>query len=345
MRSSLYIIVILLLSFSSCSSYEKLPLDVLIPAKHSLQPEIKSVLLIDNALAYRDTQVHEIQIPTKKFFVDTIWNDEFPAIALDALKQALDDRNFFDSVHIKKEPLRRTVLSSKNGITWELVNKLCEKYHVQSIISIDDYLYHTKINVGRNYEGNLHGYLDANAAILWRVYNNLNKTVLYKEIQIDTISYDTDGVVMNAIASKLPSIKWALTDLANYMGTSSANDIAPYWETQQRGFYATGNYRFMQAAEMVRIEKWGEAIKIWKYIFNNSTKKVKARAAYNLALAAEVLGDYSSASYWIDQSLAVFAEDSKDKINEDRIRVTNYAIQINNRLKVLDKLKIQVGGL
>lgn len=345
MRFSLYIIVFLLLSLSACSSYEKLPLDILIPAKHSLQPEIKSVLLIDNALAFRDTQVHEILIPTKKFYVDTIWNDEFPGIALDALKQELDERNFFDTVHIKKEPLRRNILSSKNGITWELVDQLCEKYQVQSIISIDDYLYHTKINVSKNYEGKLHGYLDANAAILWRVYDNLNKTVLYKEIQLDTISYDTDGVGMNAIASKLPSIKWALTDLANYMGALSANDIAPYWETRQRGFYATGNYRFMQAAEMVRLEQWGEAIKIWKYIFNNSTKKVKARAAYNLALAAEVLGDYSSSSYWIKQSLAVFAEDSNDKINVDKDRVVDYAAQIESRLKVLDKLKEQVGGL
>ena len=326
----------------SCSTYEPLSIDVLIPAKHSLQPEIKSVVLIDNSLLFRGEKIHEIILPSETYEVDTIWKDDFAQIVLDGLKYELEQRSFFDSVYVHPDPLKRSGLV-KGHITWEIIDAICKKYNAEAVVSVDDYLYHTKIEVKKVHDGNLFALMDASAAVLLRTYNSLNRTVEYKEIYRDTISWDAYGGSMAYIAAQLPPLKSALADLANYMGEKAADDIAPYWQEQKRGFYNSGNIQFMQATEYVRSENWGEAIKVWKYVFDHAKTKVKSRAAYNLALASEILGDYESANYWINEGLGALSGSSGGQVNVEKKRLKLYSVYMTQRLKVLDELKIQVG--
>lgn len=338
-------ILILITVLTSCSSYEILNIDVLKPAKHTFQPEIKSVVLVDNSVPYRGKDVHKVKTLTSKFSVDTIWVDNFSTISINALKEELQGRMFFDSIYLHPDRLKQDDRLINRALNWQQVDSLCEQYNAQAVIAFEKGIYNTKIQVDRTYDGGLYGYLDASAVILWRAYNNLNQELIYKETQQDTISWDAVGYNIEDIARDLPTIKASIEELAIYMGAQAADHATPIWESQRRGYYATGNFHFLQASEFVRKQEWGEAVKIWKYTFDNSQKKTKARAAYNLALASEMLDDYESVQYWLAQATEAMGSISGASASVDKKRIISYSFYMNKRIKDMQELKQQIGGV
>ncbi len=339
-----YLVVFAIFLFTSCSSYQNLSIDVLIPAKHTFQPEIKSVVLVDNSMPFREGSPHEVKLVSSKFTVDTIWLDQSSSITLESLKEELQNRNFFDSVYLHPGQFKTNERLINRALNWQQISSLCELYNADAVIAYEKNIYRTKIGVKNMYDGNLFGYMDASGAILWRGYNILEKELIFKEAQADTISWEAVDVNIEKVSRKLPRIKDGLIELAEYQGAKIANDLAPYWESQERGYYDAGNYQFMQASEFVRNEQWGEAIKLWKYVFDHSKKKTKARAAYNLALASEISGDYESARYWLDEGVLVLSEIVAHSAEIDKVRMVKYSIFMDNRLKIVETLKHQIGG-
>ena len=340
-------IFFLITVLTSCSSYEVLNIDVLKPAKHTFQPEIKSVVLVDNSIPYRGKDVHKVKTLNSNFSVDTIYVDNFSTLSLNALKEELQARLFFDTVYLHPDPLKHDDRLINRALSWQQVDGLCKQYNAQAVIAFEKDIYNTKIQVDRTYayDGNLYGYLDASGVILWRAYNNLNQELIYKETQLDTISWDALGYNIEDIARKLPTIKASLEELAIYMGAQAADYATPIWESQRRGYYATGNFHFLQATEFVRKQEWGEAVKIWKYTFDNSQKKTKARAAYNLALASEMLDDYESAQYWLAQGTEAIGTVSGTSASIEKKRIISYSFYMNKRIKEMQELKQQIGGV
>ncbi len=335
-----------LFALSSCVSYQSFDLEVLIPAKHSFRPEIKSIVLVDNSNPYRGENVHKVKtLRNKTIIIDTIWLDDFSSIALKALKEELEFRNFFDSIYIHHNNNKDINSLKKWELSWQKVNDLCKKYNADAVIAFEKNKYATYINVEKVYDGILYGYLNASGTILWIGYDNEKKTHIYKEVQRDTISWSGEGVNIEQIAGELPPIKESLAELANYLGVSAATHAAPYWEKQKRGYYQSGNYQFLQASEFVRKEEWGEAIKLWKYVFDHSTKKTKARSAYNLAVASEILGDYESATYWLKKGLEELSKLNSQSAILDKTRLIEYSRYMDSRSKAVENLKIQVGEI
>lgn len=340
------IILFLTALVSSCASYEVLNIEVLKPAKHTFQPEIKSVVLVDNSVPYRGKDVHKVKTLTSKFSVDTIYADNFSTLSLNALKEELQVRMFFDSVYLHPDRLKHDDRLTNRALSWRQVDDLCKQYNAQAVIAFEKDIYNTKIQVDPSYyTNNLYGYLDASGVILWRAYNNLNQKLIYKETQLDTISWDAVGSNIEQIARQLPTIKASLEELAIYLGARAADYATPIWEPQSRGYYATGNFHFLQASEFVRKQEWGEAVKIWKYAFDISKKKTKARAAYNLALASEMLDDYESAKYWLDRGIEALNSTSGSSAAIDKKRIISYSIYMSKRIKEMQELKQQIGGV
>ncbi len=331
--------------FCSCSTYERMSIDVLIPAEYSFEPEIKSVVLIDNADVYRDSLVHRFTLPHETFYVDTIWFDEFASSSIKALKNKLEERNFFDTVYTCQLKNNELLYHQDRSLNWNLVDSICQAYNAESIITLDDYMYNTEINIKKYPEGYFWGYLDAKGAIFWRGFNNLTKGLQFQKVQRDTISWDATQVTLNKLASELPNIKNSLNELSTYMGNVAADLMTPYWETQNRGFYSSGSFEFLQAGDYVRKDKWGEAIKLWKYIFEHGNRKNKFRSAYNLALASEILGDYKAAEIWIKEAYDTIDYYPWNRLQVEKKRIEDYKFYIEKRLQAVSKLKTQVGGI
>ncbi len=328
------------LIISSCSSFEYLSIDALIPAKHSLQPEIKSVVLVNNALPFRGKEMDKVVINGQTHQLDTVWYDDFAKNVIQSLQDELLARHFFDTVYVEQSGYYPT---GKEMSLYD-IEKIANTYNSEAVITLQSYFYRNRYDIVEYEEGTV-GSLDVSSGMLWSLHNNLTHRMQIEDIEKDTISWTEEASNIEGVAKKLPGIKSGLEELSYYVGGKSADLFAPYWERQNRGIYTNGNYSFMQAADYVRNNKWEEAMKLWELVFDNAHKKTKARAAFNLALGSEVMGDFEGAHKWIKECYDILKYLPDNKANkQDLNRMKTYYTEIVKRSTQAEKLQIQVGG-
>ena len=111
------------------------------------------------------------------------------------------------------------------------------------------------------------------------------------------ITKDQDSLlVVNKLISSLP-------ETALYLGSAAAKKMLPQWETQERVLFLYPGFLWNKAMEHAFMFEWEEALKIWLSI-SRSTKNPRkiAFAAYNLAVASEMMGYIDLAKEWLDLS-------------------------------------------
>ena len=74
--------------------------------------------------------------------------------------------------------------------------------------------------------------------------------------------------------------------------------IAPTYVSVSRSYYGRGSDGLKRAKNHVKAGDWEGATQIWLQEVNSPDTKVRGKAEYNLALAAEVAGDLETALQW-----------------------------------------------
>ena len=338
------IILWLSLSVVSCVSTHSLNLDVLRPATVTIEPEIVSVLVMDNSMPFRGDSIHKITTSKGVYLIDTILVDNFGEIAGTSLSENLKNRVFFDSVYYHNTS---KLYSSDLGylseeIMKKRINDLCNVYNVEAIISLESYNYKTELNFVDLTEF-YYGSLDISGGIYWKIYEK-GGNILDMFVQTDNIFWDDHNNNYSSILKSLPSQREGLEVFADYLGEAFIKHIVPYWETVQRQYYSSGHYLFLRANDLHKANNWEDAAKIWYYVYENGNSKQKARAAYNLALSYEVRGDFDEALAWGDISQQLFDKLGSFKASQyDKGLARLYYIQLSERYQQKQKLDNQIG--
>lgn len=91
----------------------------------------------------------------------------------------------------------------------------------------------------------------------------------------------------------------------------------------------------MERAERMALSKdWEGALKNWTTVYESSTKKkIRAKAAFNAALACEVLGDLTAAQSWVQKS---YVENGNDP-------ALRYSDILDQRIREQGKIDAQIG--
>jgi hypothetical protein len=84
--------------------------------------------------------------------------------------------------------------------------------------------------------------------------------------------------------------------------------ISPTWYTVHREFYKKikKDANFATGSRRAQVNDWNGAVEAWSRAAQSRNAKVAGRAAFNLALAYEVLGDLDNAKRWVNKSYADF---------------------------------------
>jgi hypothetical protein len=334
-------------AFTSCISYSTIELDVLKPASIKIPVEIASVVIVDNAFPYRteDSVVHIIDLPGHKYSIDTIWVDDFGMRAIHSFAESLKDKQFFDSVHVVPHSFN----SIEDGKPMQLLSAyeldtLCRYYNAQAVISLDHYEYGSKLKVRQTPQYHHYATLDANSRTYWKFYNCLSNDLLDVHFQQDTIFWETVSIGMVRSVNNLPRLRDGIKSAAVHAGQKYAKYVAPTWNREKRLYYKKGHPLFLRASDFVLQGEWTKASRIWYHVYEEEDGKQKARAAFNIALAKEVLGDFTEATAWAYRSvkqyedlwsLAVSAMEKEDAFQ--------YYVELSLRLKEKRKLDEQFG--
>lgn len=194
-------------------------------------------------------------------------------------------------------------------IEWKQVDKICSDNQVDALLVLETFDSNAGHNVKtlnkkRTENGHEVSYvefvarLDIGINAGWRIYDPKNKRVIDQNVYTDHMAWEKDGPTEKDAVKLLPQQRGATMDAGYFAGQQYARRISPTWVNTSRSYYVKGNDQLKNAKRKVQLKQWNEAAELWQASLNDPKKKVGGRAAFNLALAAEVDGKLELAVEW-----------------------------------------------
>lgn len=170
--------------------------------------------------------------------------------------------------------------------------------------------------------------IDAVVTPVLKAYTKGRNTPLFTLSKPDTISWEINRSL---------TYKEVLKEASEYAGFMPMEHLLPYWKQVERFYFDGGLVEMRDAGVCVREHDWEGAARLWKQVYDQKKGKAKMRAAYNLAVYAEMNDDYEQAAAYLKEALLVAKEDSYEK----RLMLF-YQSQLEEQASSFNKLKIQM---
>ncbi|MFH0893842.1 MAG: DUF6340 family protein [Bacteroidota bacterium] len=287
--------------FGACAT-SSVSLQVLKPAQITLPSYVQKVAVINRSLPSKEEKVNNI--------IEGVFSGEGLFVDREASKKCIDGMlNFMvNSPRLKAvEPVNIDLRGTGTAefpmpLDWTTVEKICKDNGCDALLSLETFDSDKRVstrfeNKTKSENGQNIPYtqwfarMDMQINAGWRIYDPKQKQVIFKDVLVDTRSWNTDALVEKEALSKLPQPRNATIDAGYFAGEQTGFRISPAWIYVSRSYYVRGNDQLKQTKRFVRANKWEEASKIWTSCLNDPKRKAAGRACYNLALAAEMDGD------------------------------------------------------
>lgn len=168
----------------------------------------------------------------------------------------------------------------------------------------------------------------------WRIYNS-NGSVIDQHQMATSQTFRARGATPALAQSNLLFPMEAIMRTGTMAGDAYGVRIAPSWVSYRREIFsrASGSEGMKRARRMAQRGDWADAAQIWERLSKSSDSRLAKRAMYNLAVAAEMNGDFNRA-----------LELARMAANNYNLRIAdNYIFSLNRRLEELQRLDMQMG--
>lgn len=327
---------------TSCSGIRNMQVQVMRPAQITIDPSIQNMALLNHS------------VPTSKPTLESTVSGERPAQDKDLSQECV--RGLTETLNTSPRFVVKRVETALNAtdpqsltfaqqLSWEMVDSICAAQGVEAIMVLEFFdTDFSVLNPGAtaaaavgsilNGSGEVEARGTAKAVAGFRVYYPKTRQIVYE----DRFSYSKtwsqrSNNPVDAVA-KLIKPNQALMDVSYTTGTEFAMAIVPLYYWEHRDMYK-GKKGEMERGERQALAKdWEAAIKTWEGVYDSAMKsKLRARAAFNVALGYEVMGQLETAQQWIQKA---YVEDGKDEALE-------YSNILDQRVREQQKLKEQTG--
>gem|GEM_PF-1674154 len=324
-------IILLILLLGSCSYRVSVPVDTLEPPTvYYMSPRLNTTVNFTYSESNRLTDPEQVLV------------SKLDSIASEAAAYALRDGLATPAVGSRANVVTSHLVKSDSSISSTFIlpkdslDKIIESTNSQQVISLDFFALNPDITVLPDFQNEYgyHAFFTINALGIWRIYGPDSQTVQAEHIFKKAYSWDAFGTSRREAIDNLPKF----VDVASYVGgdvgINSLSAFTPQWTTQYRKIISCNNSYMKMAENDVSEGNWTKAIKIWSWMVGEKGRNnLKNKAAYNLAVASEVNGDYSLAVSWLNVA---------DSLGPKKLYITEYRTVLNDRLKakkLLDSLK------
>jgi tetratricopeptide (TPR) repeat protein len=210
-------------------------------------------------------------------------------------------------------------------IPWKVVKSIANQDSADLVISLE----YIKINESTDsykkqnsqYEY-YYGYICASIYCYWRVYDVVNNKISSSYLYRDTLIWDANDWVPVSIGNQIPGFFNASAYAGRDCGEKYAIKIAPIWTNDRRILFHIGSKGMEEAANFAIKGQWLEAASEWQKVFALNKRKLSAKAAFNLALANEMLEKFDIALEWLRKAKKLYPMPEIDNYTstiEDRI--------------------------
>lgn len=311
-------------------------LDILRPAEVTFAPDVKNVLIVNNATI----QPYNVGHTTAGY--ETSESVRFDSAALfcnAGLRESLEAKEFFTTVNMAQTNQNHSDNFYKIAtLSKENVKLLCDLYQTDAVISLDHI--QTEDEISRFYSdfGSVMSALDVKVTSTWSIHYPNNKASSFKQF-VDEFSWE------NKELGELPARPDALVDACILTGSNVADRLIPRWEKQDRYFYTPKNLLMQQAMDSVVRRSWHGAINLWKQAADQSNNQsLKYKAANNIAIAYEILGDIDKAIEYCELAVHTYPNIISFGVaeNNDIYTTINYLEFLKKRKDEVELIKTQL---
>lgn len=312
MKRILFLLLIVAgVQFSACTHRGRVTMNAMRPADISVPMDIEHILLLDRTEADKKWGIG---------IIEGILTGELPQEDHAAVQRALSEfNNSFQmtprfTANIASERLLGNSLTSAfpPQLSWEEIDKLCEKYGAQAIIAVElfdtDFIVtdgkrKTKRTVG---EGDKKREIEvdewyakgvANTVMGIRFYDAIRKTVIDEQFFRQTNNWENAAASKAEAIAKLISKSEATAQLSTNIAHDYSHRIAPMPIRLTRMFYRKHKKApaIEMGARLADVNRWTEALHTWERGIPMADMKRAGFLEYNVAIAHEVLGDLEGA--------------------------------------------------
>ncbi len=322
------LLFLLLLGVFSCSSYEKLTIQILVPSEKPLPSGLGKYLYLNRIPSlYEENDTiltGSIDLPSSylNYLSWEIVNFSLDVIDLSPLKDSV----MIDTINYEEfyEAGRGESLDSV------FISELCLQDSLKGIISLEELsLWDTVFFLPQ------FSYLEDDSIlnavycvnmflpeIKWRIYSKTGQ-VEDEYLLKDTLMWYSMGGTEDIAWYFLPETEVILNELASAVGTGFSEKIVPVWTDVNRIYYHRGSSKMNMAAKLVRENSWDEAARIWQKVAETENPGIASKAAFNMALACELSDKLELALTWINKAWTIKNNDLAvrySRILRDRVK-------------------------
>ncbi len=209
-----------------------------------------------------------------------------------------------------------------NPMAWEEIELLCKTYQTDAIISLEffDSDYNPITNVATINMG-------------FRLYDPATRQILDQYRFTHNMTFNPPQHTIVGIINRALEKNQAIQQLSFAMGEMYASKLAPAIIEIVREYHRrpARNHDLAIGARMMEANDWPSAIAHLERALESGNRKSRGRAAHNLAVVYEILGDFDSARYWAQQAWGIYRNKGSK----------NYAFQLSQRKQEMEWLKQQ----
>lgn len=313
------------------------------PADISLPSEIKSVVLLNRYKA--DRRNSWLNIVEGIFTGEIIFADKRGVeYALASLQQRLTSGPKYRVVIANEQLFGSGTGMLPPPLLQSEVATLCQRHQADAVIAIEAFDSDIAVRTEpkqrkRTVDGKevIEKYVEAFEAVRitvgWRIYQASGSVVDQHQMTTSrTFSAQGDNVAQAQARLLFPLD--AIMQTGTMAGDAYGVRIAPSWVRYNRQIYskASGLPSMKKARRMAQRGDWQDAAQIWERLSKSTNDRVAKRSLYNLAVAAEMEGDFEKA-----------LENARKAANRYGLRQADTYIRIlNARLAELQRLDQQM---
>jgi len=314
MKPIILFVLILLITFSSCTVYKEYAIEVYKPGEIAVPPNVENVALVYRNFKYSGDKYQHL------------YKDD------GQLKKAKNDPANLDSILVSYT-LKELAGKKLPALKFDLINKITSETETDLLISLETFSY---FFAEYSADQGVPKSREVITAAVWAVYNPDTEKIIERKTMIDTVfwnSYDEKGNYQKS--AKLPPRLMALKVASQMVGENYSKRFFASWQTVQRMYSVPSPSDFTDASNFVEKGDWDNAIKIWMKYAPDKNGKLAIEARYNLALAYEMKDDILTAWKWLTSAhqLAVSYK------NKESIKmIEKYQKVLAKRKKDIDRL-------
>jgi tetratricopeptide (TPR) repeat protein len=303
------------------------------PSELVLPDYIKAIALIDRTLQEETPQNKVEQVITGEIFRQ---DEQAIMKVTDGFIDACSGMNRFQPVRTtEKYQSDGTKTTFPTPLDWNTVDEICSKYQADALLSIEifdtDFLITNnpvKIDV-KDDQGGVSTRVEFRAsgvAVIHfgiRMYDAANRTILDEYQTSHRMNFDAQAGTLQAAVNQLLDKVEAINQASFDAGFLYGQRITPTYYRVTRYFFDKPKKELGAGVRYSEVADWQGAINAWMKVVERGERKDAGRAAYNIAVAYEVLGDLEEAKRWAARSHTEFAEKDADE----------YYKMLNNRIR------------